>query len=53
MRKAFNGSRSDDAVETKPNFVITVDPALSAEPDDTAVEARAAELAASKTAKKA
>ena len=44
---------SDDAVETKPNFVITVDPALSAEPDDTAVEARAAELAASKTAKKA
>ena len=44
---------SDDAVETKPNCVITVDPALSAEPDDTAVEARAAELAASKTAKKA
>ncbi|MFR1640501.1 MAG: hypothetical protein ACLSVD_15950 [Eggerthellaceae bacterium] len=32
---------SDDAVETKPNFVITVDPALR-RPDDTAVEARAA-----------
>ena len=39
---------SDDAVETKPNFVITVDPNLTAEPDDTAVEQRAAEQATPK-----
>ena len=44
---------SEDALETMPTVVYTVAQAHSAEPDDTAVEARAAELAASKTAKKA
>ncbi|MEG0419030.1 4Fe-4S dicluster domain-containing protein [Gordonibacter sp.] len=43
---------SDDTVETKPNFVITVDPLLAAEPDDTAVAERAAEEAAPKKAAK-
>lgn len=33
---------SDEASGTKPNFVITVDPLLSEEPDDTAVEEHAA-----------
>ncbi|HIY83434.1 MAG TPA: hypothetical protein H9823_06260 [Candidatus Rubneribacter avistercoris] len=33
---------SDEASGTKPNFVITVDPLLAAQPDDTAAAARAA-----------
>ena len=33
---------SDEASGTKPNFVITVDPLLAEEPDDTAVEEHAA-----------